>query len=284
MRSIGAHDVTDRYRSPDDLVLPFIFIPHGAPESPEVAAFKARYPGWFTIPATFVPRAAGSVRDNAGPLPDGSAATGHSRAASQAAPPRMPERTDTASAFRAFQRANALHGDPVAALRALRDTPDKFADGAQALPMAQSFALPWLMPPPLGGVGGDIDEAGRELSNAITRIFRNENQGEEPPQAQPDAPGDKHASTPTGQRGDPVTIPRNKSANRDRRATLQRSRFGSDAGSRRTSFSGGGGDCQWADQPWKPTWHNGSRREKWCFRRDRITRTGYSRNQQVTHT
>ena len=199
--------MTDRYRSPDDLVLPFIFIPHGAPKSPKVAAFKARHPGWFTIPATFVPRAAGSVRDNAGPLPDGSAATGHSRAASQAAPPRMPERTDTASAFRAFQRANALHGDPVAALRALRDTPDKFAGGAQALPIAQSFALPWFMPPPLGGVGGDIDEAARELSNAITRIFRNENQGGEPPQAQPDAPGDKHASTPTGQRGDPVTVP-----------------------------------------------------------------------------
>ena len=50
--------MTDRYRSSDDLVFPFIFIPHGAPESPEVAAFKARYPGWFTIPATFVPRAA----------------------------------------------------------------------------------------------------------------------------------------------------------------------------------------------------------------------------------
>ncbi len=49
--------MTDRYRSGDDLILPFIFIPHGAPEPPEVAAFKARYPGWFTIPATFVPRA-----------------------------------------------------------------------------------------------------------------------------------------------------------------------------------------------------------------------------------
>lgn len=36
----------DRYdaRYPDDLVLPFIFVPHGAPERPEVAEFKARYP------------------------------------------------------------------------------------------------------------------------------------------------------------------------------------------------------------------------------------------------
>jgi len=153
MHSLGVHDVTDGFGSFDDLVLPFIFIPHGAPESPEVAAFKARYPSWFTIPATFVPRLAGDAQDNTGSLPDGTATTSHSRAVRQAAPPRMPKRTDTASAFRAFQRANALYGDPVAALRALRDTPDKFADGDQALPIAQSFAVPWFMPPPLGWSG-----------------------------------------------------------------------------------------------------------------------------------
>ena len=52
----------------DDLRLPFLFVPHGVPEPPGVAAFKARYPGWFSIPATFVPRAEPGRGDDAVPL------------------------------------------------------------------------------------------------------------------------------------------------------------------------------------------------------------------------
>ncbi len=43
--------------APDDLTLPFIFVPHGMAGSPEVAEWRAAHPGWFSIPATFHPRA-----------------------------------------------------------------------------------------------------------------------------------------------------------------------------------------------------------------------------------
>ena len=36
----------------DDLVLPFIYVPYGAPDP---VGWKARHPGWFSIPATFIP-------------------------------------------------------------------------------------------------------------------------------------------------------------------------------------------------------------------------------------
>jgi len=39
---------------PDDLVVPFIFVPHGDPEPTE---WMARHPGWVRFPATLVPRA-----------------------------------------------------------------------------------------------------------------------------------------------------------------------------------------------------------------------------------
>jgi hypothetical protein len=37
------------------LRVPFIFIPYGSAEGPEVAAFKAAHPGWVKLRATFVP-------------------------------------------------------------------------------------------------------------------------------------------------------------------------------------------------------------------------------------
>lgn len=40
---------------PDDLTIPFYFIPHGAPEPTE---WLARHPNNFRIPATFIPRPA----------------------------------------------------------------------------------------------------------------------------------------------------------------------------------------------------------------------------------
>jgi hypothetical protein len=56
-------DVADKKDWPDgwDVVrLPFCFVPHGAPEPTE---WMARHPGWFKIPATFIPR------DNRPPAP-----------------------------------------------------------------------------------------------------------------------------------------------------------------------------------------------------------------------
>ncbi|MEO9188575.1 MAG: hypothetical protein ABI224_01025 [Acetobacteraceae bacterium] len=115
--------MSDRYGSGDDLVLPFLFVPHGEPESPEVAAFKSRYPDWFSIPADFVAHDDPEQPDDAFASPD-------EQERSEAPRPKGIEQDDTSSALRAFQRANALHGDPVAALRALRDAPDAFADDA----------------------------------------------------------------------------------------------------------------------------------------------------------
>ena len=90
----------DRYNSsyPDDLVLPFVFVPHGEPERPEVAEFKARYPDWFAIPATFVPhpRPAEALAG-----PSRGLDTGHRRPV--APPPRPGSGTDWDGAVRAFR-------------------------------------------------------------------------------------------------------------------------------------------------------------------------------------
>src|SRR5271167_5056518 len=45
----------------DELKLPFIFVPHGAPEPFE---WLENHPDWIKLPATFVPRARGSARQN----------------------------------------------------------------------------------------------------------------------------------------------------------------------------------------------------------------------------
>lgn len=85
----------DRYNSsyPDDLVLPFVFVPHGEPERPEVAEFKARYPDWFAIPATFVPhpRPAEALAG-----PSRGLDTGHRRPVARRRPVREAEPTGTA--------------------------------------------------------------------------------------------------------------------------------------------------------------------------------------------
>ncbi|MEO9190893.1 MAG: hypothetical protein ABI224_12985 [Acetobacteraceae bacterium] len=92
----------DRYDSsyPDDLIL-LLFIPHGEPEGPEVVEFKARYPDWFTIPATFVPhpRPAEAVAE----------APGFAARPSELHPVPLPPRrpaggTDWDGAARAFSR------------------------------------------------------------------------------------------------------------------------------------------------------------------------------------
>lgn len=41
--------MTDRKPTDDVLYLPFVFVPHGAPEPTE---WRARHPGWVSFPAT----------------------------------------------------------------------------------------------------------------------------------------------------------------------------------------------------------------------------------------
>lgn len=116
----------------DDLILPFIFVPHGGPAPPELEEYKARYPGWFTIPATFEPHEDAGPRDEA---PPGSPPDPPPQAGKASEPPNHARRlggNDLITASWAFQRANAVHGDPVAALRAMRDSPETFADGASS--------------------------------------------------------------------------------------------------------------------------------------------------------
>ncbi len=50
----------------EDLEIPFLFVPHGAPEP---AVWMARHPGWAKIPATFVPRDPTAGRGAAGVVP-----------------------------------------------------------------------------------------------------------------------------------------------------------------------------------------------------------------------
>jgi hypothetical protein len=45
----------------DELRLPFIFIPDGAPEPPEAAAFRAAHPQWISLRATLILRPAGAT-------------------------------------------------------------------------------------------------------------------------------------------------------------------------------------------------------------------------------
>jgi len=117
----------------DDLILPFIFVPHGGPEPPELAEYKANHPGWFTIPATYEPHEGVRQPDEAPPPPPPSLQDLPGRWGRRCEPPNHARRwasNDLAAASQAFQQANALHGDPVAALRSMRDSPERFADGA----------------------------------------------------------------------------------------------------------------------------------------------------------
>ena len=128
----------------DDLRLPFLFIPHGVPEPPEVAAFKARCPGWFSIPATFVPRTEPDRGDDAVPprgRPD--APDPPFREAVSPAPHarRFDEQASMAASVRAFQRASEVHGDSVAALRALKENPNAFADPSPASTQAKTIHI-----------------------------------------------------------------------------------------------------------------------------------------------
>ncbi|MGA9866249.1 MAG: hypothetical protein WBQ75_07375 [Acetobacteraceae bacterium] len=126
--------MTEHYGFNDDLILPFIFVPHGEGETPELQEFKARYPGWFTIPAEFTPHDGPGSSESAVPTvvdaerwpePDRFQAPHPG----WAAPARLGDSNPALSA-RAFQRAYEVHGDAVQALRALRDRTDAFADDA----------------------------------------------------------------------------------------------------------------------------------------------------------
>ena len=139
----------------DDLRIPFLFVPHGVPEPPEVAAFKARYPGWFSIPATFVPRAEPDRDDDTvRPLGFLDVPGAPSREPVPPAPGarRLDAQASVAASVRAFQRASEVHGDPIAALRALRDHPDEFADPAPASTQGYVAVDPerWIGQPSVG--------------------------------------------------------------------------------------------------------------------------------------
>jgi hypothetical protein len=49
-------DIDRQFPYPRYLRMPFIFIPDGSPDGPDVAAFKAAHPGWVRLRATFIPR------------------------------------------------------------------------------------------------------------------------------------------------------------------------------------------------------------------------------------
>jgi hypothetical protein len=125
--------VSDRVEFGEDLTIPFIFVADGEPEPPELAAFKARYPDWFSIPATYVPYSTEPRRDDGASPPLHVDERRHPRDENASFPPpridHRPPGGEPGSSLRAFQRANAVHADPVAALRALRDTPEAFMDG-----------------------------------------------------------------------------------------------------------------------------------------------------------
>ena len=136
----------------DDLRLPFLFVPRGVPEPPEVAAFKARHPGWFSIPATFVPRAEPDSDDDTVPLGGLDAPDPPFREAVSPAPHarRLDRGTSMAASVRAFQRASEIHGDPVAALRALKENPDAFADPASTQGYVAADPERWIGQPSVG--------------------------------------------------------------------------------------------------------------------------------------
>ncbi|MEO8714657.1 MAG: hypothetical protein ABI369_06565 [Acetobacteraceae bacterium] len=204
---------------PDDLVLPFIFVPYGEPERPEVAEFKARYPGWIAIPATFIPY----------PREVEQAPDEEPRLKTRPPPPRpVPPPTQPGSgtdwngAMRAFLASYRGLNDPIALLRGnpvMRDmlqrsveTSDPAGDQGSAVSQveappgerltAQAFPLPLLAPPPLAGegAGSEIDDAARALSDALTRVWRSvfANEATEEPSSPGDilAPGGVPIGTP----------------------------------------------------------------------------------------
>jgi hypothetical protein len=91
----------------DVVRVPFCFVPHGAPAPTE---WMARHPGWFKIPATFVPRSSQpSEPEPAAPkgIPPGCPAYG---AAAAGAPARA---TTTARATAALRASDLAQGQGV---------------------------------------------------------------------------------------------------------------------------------------------------------------------------
>lgn len=130
------------YGPGDDLVLPFIFVPHDAPEPPELAEFKATYPDWFAISAIFEPHEDVAPRDEP-PQVQPPPSDAPARWGRRCEPPDHARglAPDLAAASQAFLRASALHGDPVAALQAFRDSPEKVTDAAPSAPQTPEYGV-----------------------------------------------------------------------------------------------------------------------------------------------
>jgi hypothetical protein len=105
------------------LRIPFMFTGRGAPESPELAEFRARHPGWITIPATFVPLATEHQTLPLGPHTD----TTETLSPLAARFPQL-NAAGFSVALEAFRNATALHGDAMAALRAIKEAPEQFVN------------------------------------------------------------------------------------------------------------------------------------------------------------
>lgn len=144
----------------DDLVLPFIFVPHGGAEPPELAAFKASHPGWFTIPATFRPSAATEATEE-----QSSRMTyGHLPSRLRPCPP--PARPGNGSvsnetAMQAFLVAWEVMNDPVAALRGghgiASSSPGTIEEAQVWLPLLEE--PPEIIRPPLESFPSDPSRA-----------------------------------------------------------------------------------------------------------------------------
>ncbi len=133
--------MTRRYRGFDDLTLPFIFVPHGEEGSPAVAEFKARHPGWFSIPARFVPEPAPE------PAPDTVSPTLHDMLIPSEGPlvptgdreePARPA-ARTGKTFPVRQRADAPHSVPIAPPQAVRDAPGAFATSSPVIDPSEGY-------------------------------------------------------------------------------------------------------------------------------------------------
>lgn len=145
----------------DELTLPFIFVADGADPPLELAAFKAANLDCVSCPAIFIPHEQPEWRDE--PLHEPPAADREwpSSPRKERTPPR-PAGTHPATALRAFQCARAAHPDPVTAMRALRDAPERYVDQSDAHGSGQAVMLTGPSRPNAEASGDHTDAAVRD--------------------------------------------------------------------------------------------------------------------------
>jgi hypothetical protein len=129
----------------DELKLPFIFVPHGAPEPTE---WLANHRDWIKLPATFVPR--GRSGDQANPSSDGPPPIQHRTvdglaAASGPTAPRPSSRSAMSDAMPAATNQTpapaSSPGDPIAAYLRANEALAPVEEPRSSLPF-RVFLLP----------------------------------------------------------------------------------------------------------------------------------------------